>query len=70
VVVVFGPAGLRLAAMLVARGVDVVATDTLETAVATAARAGDGATAIVFSPLFPVSLEDRRGFEALVARQQ
>ena len=70
VVVVFGPAGLRLAAMLVARGVDVVATDTLETAVATAARAGDGATAIVFSPLFPVSLEERLGFEALVARQQ
>jgi len=68
VVVVFGPAGIRLASMLAERGVRLVATDTLEVAVATAAQVGDGEGAIVFSPLFPVALEDRVGFEALVTR--
>ena len=68
VVVVFGPAGIRLASMLAERGVRVVGSDTLEAAVAAAEQAGDGEDAIVFSPLFPVALEDRVGFEALVTR--
>lgn len=68
-VVVFGVAGTRLAALLVERGVDVVAADTLAVAVALAAHRAGPAVAIVFSPLFPVSLEERSGFEDLVARE-
>jgi len=70
VVVVFGSAAPRLVAMLLQRDVDAILTDTLESALTTAARASDGAAAIVFSPLFPVSLEERLGFGALVAREE
>ncbi len=66
-VIVFGVAGARLRALLDERGVDVLATDDLAAAVAAAAGCAVGAAAIVFSPLFPVSLEERSGFEALVA---
>ena len=66
-VVVFGVAGTRLAALLVERGVDVRATDTLAVAVALAAQRADSAAAIVFSPLFPVALGERSGFKDLVA---
>lgn len=69
-VVVFGPAGSRLAAMLSDRGVHVIVADALDAAVSAAACAVEDAEAIVFSPLFPVSLEDRFGFEALVARER
>lgn len=67
-VVVFGVAGARLGPLLVERGVDVLFADDLATAVAAAACRAAGAAAIVFSPLFPVSLEERSSFERLVDR--
>ena len=70
VVVVFGEAGPRLAALLNQREVETVHADELEDAVAAARHAAQAASpgAVVFSPLFPVSLEDRARFAALVRR--
>lgn len=68
-VVVFGEAGPRLAALLRGRGVEPIETPDLEAAVAAAARScSPGVASVVFSPLFPVSLDDRARFAALVAR--
>jgi UDP-N-acetylmuramoylalanine--D-glutamate ligase len=69
VVVVFGEAGSRLAALLRTSGVEVVETDELGDAVEAAAARAAGAGAVVFSPLFPVSLDDRARFAALVRDQ-
>jgi UDP-N-acetylmuramoylalanine--D-glutamate ligase len=66
VVAVFGEAGSRLVAPLRRRGVEVMVTADLAAAVGVAARCAAGAGAIVFSPLFPVSLEDRARFADLV----
>ncbi len=66
-VVVFGPAGSRLGSLLGARGVNLRVTENLAAAITSARDCADGAAAIVFSPLFPVSLADRVGFGALVA---
>ncbi len=70
VVVVFGEAGPRLAALLNQREVETVHADELEDAVAAARHAAQAASpgAVVFSPLFPVALEDRARFAALVRR--
>ena len=64
--VVFGDAGPRLAHYLRKRNVAPIVTDDLESAVVAATHNADGASAIVFSPLFPVSLDDRRLFATLV----
>ena len=66
--IVFGEAGPRLVPLLRRRHVDVVETTTLDDAVAVAARHAAGARTVVFSPLFPVSLEDRARFAHLIAR--
>ena len=66
VVVVFGEAGPRLVELLRPREVEVVETADLGEAVVAAAHCASGATAVVFSPLFPVSLADRARFSALV----
>ncbi len=67
-VIVFGEAGPRLVPLLRRRHVDVVETTTLDDAVTVAARHAAGARTVVFSPLFPVSLEDRARFAHLIAR--
>ena len=68
-VVVFGEAGPRLAALLRGRGVEPIETTDLEAAVAAAARrCSPGVASVVFSPLFPVMLDDRARFAALVGR--
>ena len=64
--VVFGDAGLRLARYLRKRNLAPIVTDDLESAVAAATRIAAGASAIVFSPIFPVALDDRRLFATLV----
>ena len=64
--VVFGEAGPRLAHYLRERDIAPVVTDDLESAVVAATRNAHGASAIVFSPLFPVSIDDRRLFATLV----
>ena len=68
VVVLFGEAGKRLKPLLARRRVELIATSDLGTAVAAAAERSFGATAVVFSPLFPVTLGDRERFAALVRR--
>ena len=68
VVVLFGEAGPRLAVLLHQRAITTVETNELEDAVAAAARYAAGAAAVVFSPLFPVTLDDRARFAALVRR--
>ena len=68
IVVLFGEAGQRLAPLLARRQVELVETSDLEAAVAAAAERTADATAVVFSPLFPVALGDREGFAALVRR--
>ena len=67
-VILFGDAAPRLADLLGRRGVEAIEVADLEAAVAAAARCAPGAAAVVFSPLFPVSLDDRSRFAALVAR--
>ncbi len=67
-VVVFGAGGARLAPLLRQRGVEPRSVADLAEAVAVAAGNVDGAAAVVFSPLFPVALEDRAQFAALVRR--
>ena len=67
-VIVFGAAGPRLAALLHTRGVEVVESLDLRAAVAAAARCvAPGVGRVVFSPLFPVTLQDRERFATLVA---
>ena len=68
VVVLFGEAGQRLKPLLARRRVELIATSDLGTAVAAAAERSFGATVVVFSPLFPVTLGDRERFAALVRR--
>jgi len=67
-VILFGDAAPRLADLLGRRGVEAMEVVDLEAAVAVAARCAPGAAAVVFSPLFPVSLDDRSRFAALVGR--
>ena len=68
VVVLFGEAGPRLATLLARRRVELIETRDLDEAVAAAAERAAGATAVVFSPLFPVTLADRQRFGGLVRR--
>ena len=68
VVVLFGEAGSRLAALLGRRDMELIETDDLAQAVTAAAQRTAGATAVVFSPLFPVTLDDRKLFGDLVRR--
>jgi UDP-N-acetylmuramoylalanine--D-glutamate ligase len=68
-VVLFGEAAPRLAHPLAHRRVEVITVDDLDAAVATAAGRARGAEAVVFSPLFPVTLDDRQRFAALVRRR-
>ena len=65
-VVVFGAGGARLARLLRQRDVEIRAAADLSEAVAIAAGSVEGAAAVVFSPLFPVTLEDRARFAVLV----
>ncbi len=64
-VVVFGEGGARLAALLEQRQVDLRAADSLADAVAVAATCAESAQAVVFSPMFPLPLEDRARFASL-----
>ena len=68
-VVVFGEAAPRLVFLLERRDVETITVADLDEAVAAAARQATRTRArtIAFSPLFPVSLEDRARFQALVA---
>ena len=66
--ILFGVAGARLGTLLRERDVDVLEAKDLAAAVAAATGRAAGAVAIVFSPLFPVSMEDRVGFSSLIAR--
>jgi UDP-N-acetylmuramoylalanine--D-glutamate ligase len=66
-VVVLGAGGARLTGLLRERGVETQAADGLAEAVALAAAHAAGAAAIVFSPLFPLGLEERALFRELVA---
>ena len=66
-VVLFGPAAERLEPMLDERGARTLRAGGLEEAVAVAAANLEGTGALVFSPMFPVSLEDRRRFAGLVS---
>ncbi len=68
IVVLFGEAAPRLARPLARRGTELVEVADLDAAVAAATRNTAGATAVVFSPLFPVTLADRTRFAALVGR--
>jgi len=65
VAILFGPAAAGIAPRLDERAVPVCVTTTLDEAMAEAANHADGAAAIVFSPIYPVALEDRRRFAAL-----
>jgi len=67
-VITFGHAAPRLRPCLDRNGVDMLATADLEDAVEAAAlrAAANEARAVVFSPLFPVSLEDRERFRSLI----
>ncbi len=69
-VVLFGDAGGRLRPLLASRGVTLHETDDLRAAVVAAAELADGAAAVVFSPLHPVSAADRASFESLAVRQR
>ncbi len=66
-VILFGEGGGRLGALLAGRGMDLYEVDDLAGAVASAAARAEEAVAVVFSPMFPVSLADRGSFERLVA---
>ncbi|MSO94781.1 MAG: hypothetical protein EXQ81_03180 [Thermoleophilia bacterium] len=66
-VVLFGAGGARLGPLLEQREVDAVIVDDIAAAVRAAGDRAAGAAAIVFSPLHPLPLEERAGFEALVA---
>jgi len=70
-VILFGEAAARLSPLLERRGVRTIEADDLEDAVGKAATAVAPATmtsAVIFSPLFPVSIEDRGRFQSLVER--
>ncbi len=64
-VVLFGPAADRLEPMLQERGVRTLRAEGLDEAVRIAATNLDGAAAWLFSPIFPISLEDRMRFADL-----
>ena len=70
-VVLFGQAAGRLAPLLRARGVTITEVDDLVAAVAEAADAARRAPTgtILFSPMFPVALEDRARFSELIRQQ-
>lgn len=68
VVVLFGEAAPRLAAALAQRGLESLQVADLDDAVAAAALRAVGAAAVVFSPLFPVTLDDRQRFADLMRR--
>ena len=68
VIVLFGEGGLQLGPLLARRQVELITTSDLEAAVTAAAQQAEGATAVVFAPLFPVALADRERFGALVRR--
>ena len=70
VVILFGEAGARLTVLLGRRRVELIEAADLPGAVAAAARCAPGAAAVVFSPLFPVSLDDRARFAALVGHSR
>ncbi len=67
-VVLFGEAGTRLVERLGERQVEALLTPDLDAAVAAAAGRTAGMALVLFSPLFPVSLDDRARFADLVAR--
>jgi UDP-N-acetylmuramoylalanine--D-glutamate ligase len=69
-VILFGEGGARLGALLTRRGADLHEVDDLAAAVAFAAARAEGAAAVVFSPVFPVSLADRGSFGRLVAERR
>jgi hypothetical protein len=48
------------------RKVETIVTDDLDSAVQAAAQNASGAETVVFSPLFPVSLDDRSRFANLI----
>jgi UDP-N-acetylmuramoylalanine--D-glutamate ligase len=64
-VVLFGPAGRRLERLLAPRGVRTELAGSLEGAVGRAATQLETAAALVFAPLFPVTLEERASFAGL-----
>ncbi|MCY7302781.1 MAG: hypothetical protein LH654_07035 [Thermoleophilia bacterium] len=66
-VVLFGNAGHRLAEPLRTRRVDTRTADDLESALSIAAQHLRGAHALVFSPMFPLSLEERASVEGIVS---
>ena len=66
VVVVFGAAASRLAPPLQRRGIEPLVAQSLGEAVALAAQNAPGAAAVVFSPLFPLTLAERAAFAELV----
>ncbi len=63
--VLFGPAAYRLEALLAARGVPLARAEQLGDAVAHALSRLQGASALVFSPMFPVTAADRERFAHL-----
>ena len=67
-VVVFGEAAPRLVPLLERRRIETTTVSDLATAVAAACEAAGrtGVRTVIFSPLFPVSLEDRARFRTLV----
>jgi UDP-N-acetylmuramoylalanine--D-glutamate ligase len=67
-VVLFGPAGPRLAALLERRHVELIEETDLAAAVTSAAQRTMDASTVVFAPLFPVALVDRKRFGDLVRR--
>lgn len=68
VVVVFGDGGARLAPLLRQRGIETKTAADLAEAVAVAAGRVEGAAVVVFSPLFPLTLDERAQFAELVRR--
>ena len=69
-VVLFGPAAARLAPLLRSRSVTATEVDDLEAAVAVAADAARRTPTgtILFSPMFPVTLDDRARFGEMIRR--
>lgn len=65
-VVAFGPAAARLAPGLGERGVEVRHASGLDEAIAAALGASDGAAAVLVSPMFPLSLEEREAARRLL----
>jgi len=66
--VLFGPAAARLEPLLSARGVPLIGTQGLDEALEVATAHLEKAEVLLFSPMFPVSLEGRKRFASLAAR--